>query len=149
MQQWNRVHEFIRSRARFLNAQNVTKSPTESGLPHVLITRAPSRKRKRSPSTPASYTEFVLKKVNIGSDEAITQVALHVHCRFLSLLKSSVAGCGGLRCFSLRFFSLRHKGQGNNKQYFLYITYGASRALVISHFYLFLGCSNAAVHRSV
>jgi hypothetical protein len=75
MQQWPRVHEFIHNRARFLSAENVTKCCSDGGVePHVFLSRAPSRKRKRSPSDPIIYTEFVLKKVNLGSDEAIAQV---------------------------------------------------------------------------
>ena len=75
-QQWPRVHEFIRSRARFLQAEDVAVSSGDgdAALPHVWVSRAPSRKRKRSPSKPVIYTEFVLKKVNLGSDEAIAQV---------------------------------------------------------------------------
>jgi hypothetical protein len=75
VQQWPRVHEFVHSRARFLKAENVTKGCSDGAVqPHVLLSRAPSRKRKRSPSDPIIYTEFVLKKVNLGSDEAIAQV---------------------------------------------------------------------------
>jgi len=74
-QKWPRVHEFVRTRARFLQAENVTPQSSDDGCqPHILVSRAPSRKRKRSPSKPVIYTEFVLKKVNTGSDEAITQV---------------------------------------------------------------------------
>lgn len=75
-QQWPRVHEFIRSRARFLQADDVAvgSGDGDAALPHVWVSRAPSRKRKRSPSKPVIYTEFVLKKVNLGSDEAIAQV---------------------------------------------------------------------------
>lgn len=64
------MHEFVHSRARFLKAENVTKCAE----PHVFVSRAASRKRKRSPSRPVTYTEFVLKKVNLGSEEAIAQV---------------------------------------------------------------------------
>jgi hypothetical protein len=75
MQQWPRVHEFTHSRARFLKAENVTKCCPDIGTqPHVFLSRAPNRKRKRSPTDPIIYTEFVLKKVNLGSDEAIAQV---------------------------------------------------------------------------
>ncbi len=75
MQQWPRVHEFTHSRARFLKAENVTKCCPDVGTqPHVFLSRAPNRKRKRSPTDPIIYTEFVLKKVNLGSDEAIAQV---------------------------------------------------------------------------
>jgi hypothetical protein len=73
-QQWPRVHEFIHSRARFLKAENVTNCDGAGAEPHVFISRAASRKRKRSPSKPVTYTEFVLKKVNMSSEEAISQV---------------------------------------------------------------------------
>jgi hypothetical protein len=55
-------------------AENVTKCSDDGAAPHVFVTRAPSRKRKRSPSRPVTYTEFVLKKVNLGSEDAISQV---------------------------------------------------------------------------
>ncbi len=68
------MHEFIQSRARFLKAEDVRHSNGNATQPHVFVSRAPSRKRKRSPSKPVIYTEFVLKKINMGSDEAIAQV---------------------------------------------------------------------------
>jgi hypothetical protein len=105
MQQWPRVHEFIHTRARFLMAENVTKSSDAATEPHVFVSRAPSRKRKRSPSRPITFTEFVLKKVNLGSEEAISQVlpasnTILVYAKPpLRFLNSCIAGGLGLWSF--------------------------------------------------
>ena len=109
MQHWPRVHEFVRTRARFLKAENVTKQGCDDGRePHVVLSRAPSRKRQRSPSKAAVYTEFVLKKVNMGSDDAISQVRVAFFCarrnRCKALKRRQVAkACGVSRHVFSRF----------------------------------------------
>lgn len=92
MQQWPRVHEFVHSRARFLKAENVTKCSDDGAQPHIFLSRAPSRKRKRSPSDPIIYTEFVLKKVNLSSDEAIAHVRTFAFVLFYSTSHKSRDG---------------------------------------------------------
>ena len=102
MQQWPRVHEFVHSRARFLKAENVTKCSDDGAQPHVFLSRAPSRKRKRSPSDPVIYTEFVLKKVNLSSDEAIAHVRTFAIVLFFHLSHKSRDGSQELPCRWLR-----------------------------------------------